>query len=90
MPADSIMITPENPRMLRKQLLQLVGNRPVEPFRIHLTDGRTFDVRHPNMTLVMNTFVSIGIPEANVPDPLVDHSVDVELTAIRGIELLAS
>jgi len=83
------MIVPENLRMLRKQLLELVGNRPVPPFRIHLTDGRAFEVRHPNMTLVMNTFVSIGIPEPNEADPLVDHFVDIELTAIRGIEMLA-
>ena len=65
----------------------MVGKRPARPFRIHLTDGRAFEVRYPNMTLVMNTFVSIGIPEPNEPDPLVDHFVDVELTAIRGIEI---
>jgi hypothetical protein len=88
MPANSARILPENVRLLRKQLLELVGQRPVQPFRIHLTDGRAFEVRFPNMTLVMNTFVHVGIPEAGVPDPFVDHSVDVELTAIRGIEML--
>jgi hypothetical protein len=75
--------------MLRKHLLELVGKRPIEQFRIYLTDGRAFDVRYPNMLLVMNTFLSIGIPEEKVPDPLVDHFVDVEIPAIRGIELLS-
>jgi hypothetical protein len=82
------MIVPENKRILRQQLMELNSKRPLEPFRIHLTDGRPFDVRYPNMLLVMNTYLSIGIPEVNVLDPLVDHFVDVELPAVKGIEIL--
>ena len=88
MPIDTPAATKERQVALRKQLLELIGKRPLEPFRIHLTDGRTFDVRYPNMTIVMNTFVSIGIPEPNEPDPFVERSVDVELTSIREIEML--
>jgi hypothetical protein len=90
MPANSTIVVPENPRMLRKHLMELNGKRPLEPFRIHLTDGRTFDVRYPNMLLVMNTFLSIGIPEVGVPDPVVDYFVDVEMPLVRAIELLAN
>ena len=89
MTANPSMIVPENTRMLRKHLMELNAKPPIEPFRIHLTDGRTFDVRYPNMLLVMNTFLSIGIPEVGVPDPVVDYFVDVEMPLVRGIELLA-
>src|SRR5438105_644627 len=80
--------TSESRTALRKQLLELIGKRPLEPFRVHLNDGRVFDVRYPNMVLVLNTFVAIGIPEENVPDPYVERSEYVNLTDIREIELL--
>jgi hypothetical protein len=49
-------------------------------------DGRVFDVRHPEMNMVCTTFITIGIPEANVPDPFAEHLVDVEYSLIRQIE----
>ena len=30
--------------------LQLLRTRPFAPFRIHATDGQTYDVRHPDLT----------------------------------------
>jgi hypothetical protein len=90
MSANTAQVIPESVRQLRAQLRDLNSRRPVEPFRIHLNDGRVFDVRYSNMLIVLNTFVSIGIPEPNEPDPFVEHSVDVEMTEIRGVELLSA
>jgi hypothetical protein len=47
--------------------------RPFEPFRIHVTDGRTFDVRHPEMVMVTARTAVIGIYDppgstAAIPD----------------------
>jgi hypothetical protein len=48
------MLTPDDVRMeLRRQ--------PFVPFRLHLTDGRTFEVRHPDMVLVMSRSLVVGI-----------------------------
>ena len=90
MNANFDTLTKERRTALRRQLLELVGKRPLQPFRIHLNDGRSFDVRYPNMTLVMSTLIEIGIPEPTEPDPYVDHSVDVDLGAISKIEMLPS
>ena len=69
---------------LRRRLRQ----RPLEPFRIHLTDGRTFDVRYPDLNLVFTTYALIGIPEVNEPDPFAERLEEVELALIRRIEPL--
>ncbi len=32
------------------------------PFRIHATDGQTYDVRHPDQALVLRTRVILPLP----------------------------
>jgi hypothetical protein len=75
------MVTPD-------ELLRLLRKRPFEPFRVHLTDGRVFDNRYPEMNLVGETFFDIGIPEPGRQDPFVESSVNVSLDRIGRIELL--
>ena len=38
---------------------------PDVPLRVHLTDGQTYDIRHPDMVLVLRQRVDIGLQ----PDP---------------------
>ena len=38
-----------------QDLFDLLRRRPFVPFRIFATDGRTFDVRHPDQALVLRT-----------------------------------
>lgn len=47
------------PEELRNQLRR----RPFVPIRIHLTDGTTHDVRHPEMAFLTRSTVEIGIEE---------------------------
>jgi len=42
---------------------QRVDKRPFEPFRICLTDGRTYDIRHPELCLPGRTTVYVAIPD---------------------------
>jgi hypothetical protein len=35
------------------------------PFRIYATDGRTYDVRHPDQALVLRTRVILPLPTAD-------------------------
>jgi hypothetical protein len=71
-----------------ERLLELLRQRPFQPFRVHLTDGRVFDVRYPDMNIVGTTWLTIGIPEPNEPDPFAQRFVDVDLPLIRQVELL--
>ncbi len=48
-----------------------LSKKPFVPFTIHLSDGRTFRVRHPDMVFVMYRTAHIGIYEptsGTVPD----------------------
>ncbi|HEV3258248.1 MAG TPA: hypothetical protein VG013_15305 [Gemmataceae bacterium] len=75
------MIQPE-------ELLRRLRQRPFQPFRVHLTDGRAYEVRYPDMNIVGTTFVMIGIPEPDEPDPFADHMEMIDLPLIRQIEPL--
>ncbi len=74
--------------MDREELQQLLRQRPFQPFRVILTDGRTLDVRHPEMNQLARTFIKIGIPVPNAPEPTCDHLVYVPLAQIARTELL--
>jgi hypothetical protein len=38
-----------------------LGIRPFEPFRLYLTDGTTFDIRHPELFMLGRRSVIIGL-----------------------------
>ncbi len=74
--------------MDREKLRLLLRQQPFQPFRVHLTDGRTYDVQLPDMHILGEKYIAIGFPEPNVPDPAVDHSEIVFLSMISHVELL--
>ncbi|MHB1425428.1 MAG: hypothetical protein ACYC3I_19835 [Gemmataceae bacterium] len=51
--------------MRPEELLQLLRRRPFFPLRLHMMDGQTYDIRHPDNVLVLRTRVDIGV----TPDP---------------------
>jgi hypothetical protein len=71
--------------MEREELSRLLRQRPFQPFRVVLTDGRTFDVRYPEMNLLARLFIKIGIPEPG-PSPICDHTEFVPLSQIVRVE----
>jgi hypothetical protein len=52
------MIHPES-------LLDELRRQPFMPLRIHLTDGKTYDVRHPEMAMVTAREVYVGREETS-------------------------
>lgn len=51
--------------MRPEELTALLRKHPFVPLRIHTTDGKTFDTRHPEQVLVLRSRVDIGV----MPDP---------------------
>src|SRR5437764_515015 len=49
--------------MTLERLLQLLRRRPFVPFRLHLSGGTSYDIRHPEMMLVARTAVVVAIHE---------------------------
>jgi hypothetical protein len=54
-------------------VLQALRKRPFEPFRIQVSDGSTYDVRHPELAMVGLGSVSIGIPASGEAQPVYER-----------------
>jgi hypothetical protein len=48
--------------MTADELIELLEERPFQPLRLHLADGRMREIRHPEMAIVSESLVAIGIP----------------------------
>lgn len=69
-------------------VLELLRVRPFEPFRIYSSDGRTYDVRHPDQALVLLTRVILPAPAGS--GEVSERSEHLALTHIVRIEQLSS
>ena len=49
--------------MRAEELRALLRRQPFIPLRIHLSDGTTYDVKHPEMAFLTRSTVEIGIEE---------------------------
>lgn len=70
--------------MRPEDIRQLLRQRVFVPFRLHLTDGRSFDVPHPHLAFVGRSTVRIGLPSPLIH--ITDHVVIVALLHISWIE----
>jgi hypothetical protein len=70
------MINAEEIRNLQKQA-------PFRPFSLHMSDGRTFTIRHPEQIFVLRNKVVIGLPEtAEIPDKTENLSI-LHITSVE-------
>jgi hypothetical protein len=80
--------------MRRTDLIEALQAGPFRPFRIYLSDGGTFDVRHPEMLMVGNHSAVIGIaPSRGNGDsaevyPHIDRFTTIDLVHVTRIEQL--
>ena len=54
---------------------------PFEPFVIRLSNGESYEVRHPECALLMKTKVIVGFPDE-------DRSVTCSLIHVNSVETL--
>lgn len=67
---------------------EFAQRRPFKPFRLTLTDGRTYDVRHPDLVMVGRSTVIVGVPAADETEAVFDRAIHVDLLHIMEVELL--
>lgn len=53
--------------MRPEDILRFLRTRPFEPFRIHMSDGTTYDVAHAELALVERSVVIVGVPGSKGP-----------------------
>ncbi len=56
--------------MRYEDMREMLDERPFKPFRIFMSDGKTFDIRHPELVFLLRSRLMVGIPtdDPNVPD----------------------
>ncbi len=47
-----------------EDLLRMTRRQPFVPFRIHLTDGASYEVPHPELLWVFARLIAVGVPHA--------------------------
>jgi len=72
-----------SPDFIRKLLLA----QPFESFRLHLIDGTTHEIRHPEMVLVGYRSLTIGVPRRN-NDLIYQSLLHISLINIGRIEMV--
>jgi len=73
--------------MRPSEIMNLQRKRPFVPLRVHVSDGSSYDVRHPEMMLVTNTTIFIALPPLadGVPERHV-YCDPIHITRIEPID----
>lgn len=80
--------------MRRDELVNALRASPFRPFRLHLSDGSSFDVRHPEMLMISRHAATVGIGESGEdgdseqPYPQIERFATVDLIHVTHIEEL--
>jgi hypothetical protein len=69
-------------------LLQALRRRPFVPFRLHISDGTVYDVRHPELLMVAFASAVVGLPAAGQTFPQVERYEIVALAHVVRLEPL--
>jgi hypothetical protein len=69
----------------REDLRRLLRQRPFVPFRLHLKDGKVYEIRFPDINLLGERVIDVGIPEPNKEDPFAEYVVFVFFTEIERV-----
>ena len=75
--------------MRAEKLTELLRRQPFAPFRMHLTTGQTYDIRHPELLWVRRQCADIAL-DPNPKTGVIEHSERVSLWHIVRIEELES
>lgn len=74
---------------LKKLIMRLenvcdwLRNAPFRPFVVEVSNGETFEVRHPENAILLKSLLIVGYPET-------DRAVHLDLVHINSIEAIES
>ena len=71
--------------MRTQDLYEFTRSQPFRPFRIHTSDGQSYDIVHPDQAIPMKSRVVIGLPD---DEGVLDRTEHVSLFHITRIEPL--
>lgn len=76
--------------MQSSELRAVFDLKPFRPLRIHLRDGRTFDVRFRELVIVGSDYLTLGIPAPLEREAIYDSVEQIRLDEIEQIDRLGA
>ena len=74
--------------MRPEDVREFLRRQPFRPFRLTLTDGRTYDVMHPELAMVGRSWMQVGLARPGDPKNIAERLSSVPLLDIMQIEPL--
>jgi hypothetical protein len=74
--------------MRPEEFLRLLRQGPFLSFRLHLSTGMTFEVRHPELASLERTTVWLSLPAVLRPRRIAEREVVVSLLHIVWVEFI--
>ena len=71
--------------MQRGDILDVLHRRPFRPFQLTLTDGRTYDIRHPELVLVGASAIFVGFPTPETDEAVFERFALLDLSHVMQI-----
>ncbi len=69
-------------------LVEILRKKPFEPFRIVTTDGKTYEIHHPDMALVTRGSIHVAVPPPLSPNDPAKEVVYLSLFHVMKVEFL--
>lgn len=66
-----------------ESLQKLLRQQPFKPFRIYMSDGSSYDIKHPEVAFLTRQGLEVGLDEK---DGIPDHSVRCDILHITRAE----
>lgn len=66
-------------------LIELVRRKPFEPFRIHITGGRMYDVCHPDQIIVLRSRAVLAVGAENGVAERLEHVALVHVVRVEEL-----
>ena len=74
--------------MDQQYLVEMLRQRPFQPFRIHVSDGKVYDIRHPERMVVDRSKAFVFFPPSNMSLPVIERYEVVALSHMTRFEPL--
>jgi hypothetical protein len=71
---------------MRERILQYLRQQPFQPFRLHLTNGAVYMIRHPDQMLVGPSYLIVGVPASESSGQDITDAINIALLHVVAIE----
>jgi len=76
--------------MRPEELRDHLRKQPFQPLRVTLTDGRTFEVRHPELAIIGRSTVAVNLARRGDPEAAFDRMTTIPLVDVLRVEPVGS